>query len=104
MSIRDELPLRDGEGMFWVIVQVVSGPAGTQLLQMLYSEGSSAYPVHPPFWWRLVKVPEVVEPPPTVIVTGVVAAPPHLSHSWTTVLYTPGLRVSSVFSLAPCTV
>jgi hypothetical protein len=44
----------------------------------------------------------VTPPPlPTVIVTGVVEAPPQLSHSSTTVSYTPGLRVIAVSSLAP---
>ncbi len=47
MSIRDELPLRDGDEIFWVIAHVVCGPEGTQVLQMLYAEGSRAYPVHP---------------------------------------------------------
>jgi hypothetical protein len=40
-------------------------------------------------------------PLPTVIVIGVTEAPPQLSHSSTTVSYTPGLRVSAVSSLAP---
>jgi hypothetical protein len=44
----------------------------------------------------------VTPPPlPTVILTGVDEAPPQLSHSWTTVLYTPGLNVSTVLILAP---
>jgi hypothetical protein len=39
----------------------------------------------------------------TVMVTGVVEAPPHLSHSSTVVLYVPGLRVRFVLRLAPLT-
>ena len=34
---------------------------------------------------------------------GVVAAPPQLSHSCTTVWYVPVFKVSAVFSLAPLT-
>jgi hypothetical protein len=42
------------------------------------------------------------EPPPlTVIVTGVVEAPPQLSHSSTTVSYFAGLRFKVVFKLEP---
>jgi len=39
--------------------------------------------------------------PETVIVTAVLELPPHLSHSWITVLYVPAPRVRYVFRLAP---
>jgi len=41
--------------------------------------------------------------PLTVIVMGVVDAPPHLSHSSTTVSYLPGLRLRLVLRLVPLT-
>ncbi|PYX38177.1 MAG: hypothetical protein DMG75_04590 [Acidobacteria bacterium] len=48
-----------------------------------------------------------LEPPAadwlTVMVTGVVAEPPQLSHSWTVVLYVPGVSDKLVFSFAPLT-
>ena len=54
--------------------------------------------------WGEVTVTFALPPEPpltTVIVIGVVEAPPQLSHSSTTVLYTPGLRVITVLSLSP---
>jgi hypothetical protein len=39
----------------------------------------------------------------TVMVTGLVVAPPQLSHSSTTVSYVAGLKVNVVFMLSPFT-
>jgi hypothetical protein len=45
--MRVELPLSDGDEIFWVIAQVACGPEGEQEVQILYAEGSRAYPFHP---------------------------------------------------------
>ena len=43
-------------------------------------------------------------PPTTLIFTVEVVEPPQLSHSWTTTLYVPGLKLRLVLRLAPPTV
>jgi hypothetical protein len=51
------------------------------------------------------EVTDTPEEPPdfTVMVTGMVLAPPQLSHSSTVVLYVAGFRLRVVFRLAPFT-
>jgi hypothetical protein len=50
---------------------------------------------------ELTETPDDPPPPLTVMVIGVVEAPPQLSHSSTTVLYFPGFKFKLVFNVAP---
>ena len=73
-------PLREGDLIPVVQDQVVCGPEDLQVEQIPYPGGNNAYPVHPPLLCSEEKF--VCELPPlTVIVTGVTAEPPQLSHS-----------------------
>src|ERR1700733_5964791 len=82
-------PLMEGDLTPWDIEKVM--PSQGEGEQSTKFGGPCPYWPHPPLCCRLLK--EFPPPPldPTVMVTGVVAAPPHLSHSSMTVLYLPAL-------------